>query len=331
MTSKPTEEMLDAEALEALARAYDREDASQRGEPDPWEYDDGNEDERLWRAERMACAEVGARAYLATLTKSSPVEAVAPVAWLAAGPGWKRVVIYKEAAEKLCADFGEISPLYLAPALSNPEAPGRVDAIVSSLYRRFKDWSKKGFGPDDVTWCEVKADIISIIASNPEAPAAPVSALPEGTLAMHGSDISIAYATREEAERAFDLLEAALASTPPAPTSAVDGEVVNGIMDELFGPFDPHHNYHTWVSPNRAEVRARLESALNNAISNAQAVPAPMGGAGDLVDLAQFIETVGNGSFYEDYDASLELLGKARKAFAALAGNSLPSGGEKSS
>ena len=44
-------------------------------------------------------------------------------------------------------------------------ADERVDAIVTGLYRRFKEWSKRGFGPDDVTWCEVKADVIELIAS----------------------------------------------------------------------------------------------------------------------------------------------------------------------
>jgi hypothetical protein len=39
-----------------------------------------------------------------------------------------------------------------------------VDEIVTSLYRRFKDWSNRGFGPEDVTWCEVKADVLAIIA-----------------------------------------------------------------------------------------------------------------------------------------------------------------------
>ncbi len=43
--------------------------------------------------------------------------------------------------------------------------PNEVDEIVSRIYRRFKEWNKRGFGPDDVTWCEVKADIISIITS----------------------------------------------------------------------------------------------------------------------------------------------------------------------
>lgn len=40
-----------------------------------------------------------------------------------------------------------------------------IDAIVTGLYRRFKDWSKRGFGADDVTWCEVKADVVALIAA----------------------------------------------------------------------------------------------------------------------------------------------------------------------
>ncbi len=54
----------------------------------------------------------------------------------------------------------------------------RADEIVSGLYRKFKDWSRRNFGPDDVTWCEVKAEInrlISIHAIAPPAPAAPLS------------------------------------------------------------------------------------------------------------------------------------------------------------
>ncbi|RWN33449.1 hypothetical protein [Mesorhizobium sp.] len=49
--------------LEALARAYDQEDAAQRGEPDPWDYDDGNEAEKVWRSERITCAAVAIAAY----------------------------------------------------------------------------------------------------------------------------------------------------------------------------------------------------------------------------------------------------------------------------
>jgi hypothetical protein len=38
-----------------------------------------------------------------------------------------------------------------------------IDEIVTRLYRRFKDWSRRGFGPEDVTWCEVKEDISEMI------------------------------------------------------------------------------------------------------------------------------------------------------------------------
>ncbi len=54
----------------------------------------------------------------------------------------------------------------------------RVNEIVSGLYRRFKDWSQRGFSAEDVTWCEVKADVIRLIAATPPAaiPAAPSEA-----------------------------------------------------------------------------------------------------------------------------------------------------------
>lgn len=45
------------------------------------------------------------------------------------------------------------------------QGQGDVDEIVTRLYRRFKDWSKRGFGPEDVTWCEVKADIVSMVSA----------------------------------------------------------------------------------------------------------------------------------------------------------------------
>lgn len=38
------------------------------------------------------------------------------------------------------------------------------DAATTVLYRRFKDWSQRGFGPDDVTWCEVRAELATLIA-----------------------------------------------------------------------------------------------------------------------------------------------------------------------
>jgi|GEM_PF-3041924 len=42
-------------ALEIIARAYDREDSALRGEPDPWHPDIGGDDAE-WVSERLACA-----------------------------------------------------------------------------------------------------------------------------------------------------------------------------------------------------------------------------------------------------------------------------------
>lgn len=55
-------------------------------------------------------------------------------------------------------------------AQPQPAAGQRVDDIVTAMYRRFKDWSKRGFGPDDVTWCEAKADVMALIAASQQAP-----------------------------------------------------------------------------------------------------------------------------------------------------------------
>lgn len=51
--------------LEALARAFDKEDAAQRGEPDPWNTSVTGDDSPDWKGERMACALAGLQAYLA--------------------------------------------------------------------------------------------------------------------------------------------------------------------------------------------------------------------------------------------------------------------------
>jgi len=47
-----------------------------------------------------------------------------------------------------------------APAMGDEQ---RIDEIVTALYRRFKDWSQRGFTSDDVTWCEVRADVVSLV------------------------------------------------------------------------------------------------------------------------------------------------------------------------
>jgi hypothetical protein len=45
--------------LEAMARAYDKEDAALRGEPDPWDnspWEEDSPEEAEWREERKTCA-----------------------------------------------------------------------------------------------------------------------------------------------------------------------------------------------------------------------------------------------------------------------------------
>lgn len=80
---------------------------------------------------------------------------------------------------------GELYPCKpdIFAATYDPVSPaaesGDVDAIVSALYRRFKDWSKRGFGPDDVTWCEVRADVLALTCLPP------ASAEPDAFVPMH--------------------------------------------------------------------------------------------------------------------------------------------------
>jgi len=42
-----------------------------------------------------------------------------------------------------------------------------VDPIVSKLYRKFKEWSQRGFTADDVTWCEVRGYVAELLNTTP--------------------------------------------------------------------------------------------------------------------------------------------------------------------
>jgi len=84
-----TEQQL-AEAVEAMARAYDKEDAAQRGEPDPWdiEFDDEFQFEEF-RAERLACSQTALTAALPIIEPQwQPIETApkAPLDSLGEGP-----------------------------------------------------------------------------------------------------------------------------------------------------------------------------------------------------------------------------------------------------
>lgn len=59
------------EMCRAFAEGHDREEAAQRGEPNPWNLDDAGDigDADGWRAERVACVRAGlAEVVKATLT-----------------------------------------------------------------------------------------------------------------------------------------------------------------------------------------------------------------------------------------------------------------------
>jgi hypothetical protein len=90
-------------------------------------------------------------------------------------PLFREPVSYLEQAARDCITA------YITAASPAP-ADTRVDEIVTALYRRFKDWSKRGFGPDDVTWCEVRADVVALIA----APPAPVGEVGELVKRLRG-------------------------------------------------------------------------------------------------------------------------------------------------
>ena len=58
----------------AFAEAYDREDAAQRGEPNPWDLDDPGDigDSEAWQSERIACVRAGIEAVKKSLTTGRP-------------------------------------------------------------------------------------------------------------------------------------------------------------------------------------------------------------------------------------------------------------------
>ncbi|QYG01829.1 hypothetical protein [Massilia sp. NP310] len=105
----------------------------------------------------------------------------------------------------------------VAPA---PDAE-RVDAIVTGLYRRFKDWSKRGFSADDVTWCEVKADVIALIAAQSQGAQTAYEELLQAARDLRG-ELVVANALIERRTRERD--EALAAQQAAAPGALDDGD-----------------------------------------------------------------------------------------------------------
>lgn len=67
-----------------------------------------------------------------------------------------------EGWQSACSQGGEVEPV----AWDDPA----VDPIVSKLYKKFKDWSQRGFTADDVTWCEVRGYVAELLNTHPPAP-----------------------------------------------------------------------------------------------------------------------------------------------------------------
>jgi len=51
-----------------------------------------------------------------------------------------------------------------------------VAPVVSKLYRKFKEWSQRGFTADDVTWCEVRGYVAELLNTHPPT----ATQVPEG-------------------------------------------------------------------------------------------------------------------------------------------------------
>lgn len=147
---------LEPVGLEALARAYDREDAAQMGEPDPW-WDIIEQDDTPWFDERIACARAGLEAYLSATASASPAaaEVVAFVPlhprsgplWMdtyPAGsdtserrsPNYARMALYPASAiESLQRDFASLNRECKAEIAWRIEAVARAEASEAHARR----------------------------------------------------------------------------------------------------------------------------------------------------------------------------------------------------
>ncbi len=124
-------------ALRALAQAYDREDAAQRGEPDPWNLDDPGDigDSDTWVSERLACAQVAAEAFLSALLPEDVAGLVERLRQYE-GRQWETTACYngtRDEATSLiqsqAARIAELEALVGAFVRANDEGPGLIDCI----------------------------------------------------------------------------------------------------------------------------------------------------------------------------------------------------------
>lgn len=144
------------DVAEALARITELEDALRR-----------IQHEAIIRAPATAVQTVSdMRAIAREALGDKPIETMAraaePLAFVDGSPWADREGAIALQAAALTA--AEAAGYWLVP-VERGEASARLDALTTKLYRRFKDWNKRGFGPDDVTWCEVRADLAAMLAA----------------------------------------------------------------------------------------------------------------------------------------------------------------------
>lgn len=105
-------------------------------------------------------------------------ERAALAAWLAEGPGWGRVFIEKEAAEKLAAQGGTLKPLYTHPPASvqEPVAVKALDTIAASLNRHIES-AEAEFGECSyLNWIKRDLSDIRALSTSQSGPAPEIAA-----------------------------------------------------------------------------------------------------------------------------------------------------------
>ncbi len=129
------------DALRALAQAYDREDAAQRGEPDPWNLDDPGDigDSDTWVSERLACARAAAEAFLSALEPSAARELALEEALR------KMVALYESEYD---ADLPFKRPDWLVAALSSTDHADdlAVDRFAIAMKQKLAKKREEGRG-----------------------------------------------------------------------------------------------------------------------------------------------------------------------------------------
>ena len=132
--------------------------------------------------------------------------------------------------------------------------------------------------------------------------------LPEGTISMHGNDVTIMFGAREDAEEAFEALEDALSTKPEAPEDELDDieEQVRGILADPSNAFPP-----TPASGEQMKVVAYIQrEALEELLKHRDASTTVFSGlvAKPFGDVASLVTLEAANKAIADRDAEIERL-----------------------